>query len=103
MVIQLTKHNFETEVVQSDVPVLVEFWASWCSPCQRLAPILDDLAGEVGKHGKVAKLDVDDQYELADEFGIMNIPTILLFRDGKIEDSLLGIHSKDTLKTFMGL
>lgn len=103
MVIHLTKENFKEIVLESEKPVLVEFWATWCSPCQRLAPILDDLAQTVHPHGVVGKLDVDDQYEIADEFGIMNIPTIILFKDGKIEDSLLGIHSKDTLKSFMGL
>jgi thioredoxin 1 len=103
MVIHLTKENFKNIVLESEKPVLVEFWATWCSPCQRLAPILDDLAIDINPHGVVAKLDVDDQYEIADEFGIMNIPTIILFKDGKIEDSMLGIHSKDTLKAFMGL
>lgn len=103
MVIHLTKENFKSIVLETEKPVLVEFWATWCSPCQRLAPILDDLAKDVHPHGVVAKLDVDDQYEIADEFGIMNIPTIILFKDGKIEDSMLGIHSKDTLKSFMGL
>ena len=103
MVIHLTQDNFQSTVLESNKPVLVEFWATWCSPCQRLAPILDDLAQEVKEHGVVAKLDVDDQYEIADEFGIMNIPTIILFKDGKVEDSILGIHSKDTLKAFMGL
>jgi thioredoxin 1 len=103
MVIELNKNNFETTVLKNDKPVLVEFWASWCQPCVRLNPILNDLASDIDNLGVVAKLNVDDQYELADEFGIVNIPTLILFEKGKIKNTLLGIHSKSTLKAFMGL
>ena len=84
MVIHLTTENFEKEVLNSELPVLVDFWATWCSPCQRVAPILEALSKEVIGLAKIAKLDVDEQYELADQFGIMSIPTLVVFKGGKV-------------------
>ena len=103
MVHNFTTTNFENEVLKSDVPVLVEFWASWCGPCQRVAPILEELANDVKELGKVGKLDVDEEYVIADEFGIMSIPTIIVFRNGKVDQSTIGVQSKETLKKLMGL
>lgn len=103
MVIELNKNNFEDIVLKNSKPVLVEFWAAWCQPCVRLNPILKDLAKDVEDLGIVAKLNVDEQYELADDFGIVNIPTLVLFENGKIKKTLLGIHSKKTLRSFMDL
>lgn len=103
MVHTFTTGNFETEVLQSDVPVLVEFWATWCGPCQRVAPILEDLANDVLASAKIGKLDVDEEYEVADELGIMSIPTIIVFKDGKVHQSTIGVQSKDTLKKMLGL
>jgi len=103
MVNTFTTGNFETEVLKSDVPVLVEFWATWCGPCQRVAPILEDLANDVKDLAKIGKLDVDEEYEIADELGIMSIPTIIVFKDGKIHQSTIGVQSKETLKKLLSL
>jgi thioredoxin 1 len=103
MVIQLTTENFEKEVLNSELPVLVDFWATWCSPCQRVAPILEALSKEVMGLAKIAKLDVDEQYELADQFGIMSIPTLVVFKGGKVHQSTIGVQSKETLKKLLGI
>ncbi|RJX23991.1 MAG: thioredoxin [Acholeplasma sp.] len=103
MVYTFTTENFENEVLKSQVPVLVEFWATWCGPCQRVAPILKDLGAELGTKAKIGKLDVDEEYQIADELGIMSIPTIIVFKDGKVHQSMIGVQSKDTLKKMLGL
>ena len=103
MVITLTKDNFEREVLKSDIPVLVDFWATWCSPCQRVHPILEALSEELLGKAKICKLDVDAEYELADDFGIMSIPTIVSFIDGKVSQSMIGVQSKETLRKMLGV
>lgn len=94
----LTKENFDNEVLGADVPVLVDFWASWCGPCRMVSPILDELSEEYGKRMKMGKVNVDDEGELASEFAIVSIPTIIIFKNGKIVEKLVGAHSKDNFE-----
>ena len=92
----LTAENFEQEVLKSDRPVLVDFWAAWCGPCRMLAPTIDELALE-NDGIKVGKVNVDEQEELAASFGIMSIPTVLAFKDGKLINQAVGVQSKQAL------
>ena len=96
--LHFTKDNFEKEVLQSDVPVLVDFWATWCGPCMRQGPIVEELAGEGYSGGKV---DVDQEPALAQKFQVMSIPTLIIFKDGKEAKRLVGLTAKDTLKALM--
>ena len=97
----LTKDNFEAEVLKSDKPVLVDFWATWCPPCRRLAPVVAKLAEERADTLKVGKVDVDDQQELAAEFQIMSIPTLILFKDGKAVKQTMGFQPEEALVQFV--
>ena len=94
MVTELTRDNFN-EIVKSDKPVLVDFWASWCGPCRMVSPIIDQLAEEYAGKISVGKVNVDDEGALAAEFAIVSIPTVLLFKNGKVVDKLVGVHSFD--------
>ncbi|HIY01147.1 MAG TPA: thioredoxin [Candidatus Blautia faecipullorum] len=95
MEITLTSQNFEQEVLKSEKPVLVDFWATWCGPCMRQGPIVEELAGEGYTVGKV---DVDQEPGLAQQFQVMSIPTLIIFKDGKEAKRLVGLTPKDTLK-----
>ena len=101
MEITLTKTNFEAEVLKSDKPVLVDFWAPWCGPCRMLAPILAEIAEEKGDTIKVGKVNVDDEPELAAQYGITGIPAILLFKDGKVIATSVGFKPKPELEAFI--
>ena len=86
----LTDDNFASEVLESETPVLVDFWAAWCGPCRMIAPIVEELATEYAGRAKICKLDVDAAQKTAAEFGIRSIPTLLIFKEGKVADQLIG-------------
>jgi len=97
-IITLTQENFPQEVLQCSTPVLVDFWAQWCSPCRALTPILDELADEYQGRVKIGKVNIDDQQALAAEYGVRAIPTLLLFSQGQVADQIVGLRSKRDLK-----
>ncbi len=97
MAVEFTKDNFEAEVLKSDAPVLVDFWAPWCGPCQLMGPVIEELAQEV-TGSKIGKLNVDEHPEIAEQFGIMSIPTIKVFKGGQVVKEYIGVQAKDLLK-----
>ena len=95
MELTLTKANFDSEVLKSNIPVLVDFWASWCGPCKMVAPVIENLAKEYEGKVKVGKVNVDDEGVLAAEHGIVSIPTVIIFVNGKVAEKMVGAHSQD--------
>lgn len=100
-VITITKENFAQEVLQSEKPVLLDFWASWCGPCRMLSPVVDEVAEERGDV-KVGKVNVDEQPELAGQFGVMSIPTLLVFEQGKLVRQAVGARPKASVLDLLG-
>ena len=95
-VLHITKENFENEVLKSDRPVLLDFWASWCGPCRMVSPIIDEIAEETTDK-KVCKINVDEQPELAQAFGVMSIPTLVVMKDGEVVGQSVGVNSKEAI------
>ncbi len=95
--LEITDANFAKEVEQSDIPVLIDFWAVWCGPCRMIAPIVEELAGEYQGKAKIGKLDVDSNPGVATKFGIRSIPTILIFKGGKLADQIVGAVPKGVI------
>lgn len=99
---QFTDQNFDQEVLKSDKPVLVDFWAAWCGPCQMMGPIVDELAEEMKDKVKIGKLNVDENRETATNYSVMSIPTLIIFKDGKVVKQLVGVQAKENLKEELG-
>ncbi len=97
MEIKVTTKNFEEEVIKSPVPVLVDFWATWCGPCRMIAPIVEEIAKEYDGKIKVGKINVDEEMDLAVKFGIVSIPTLLVFENGEVKNKLIGYCQKDEI------
>lgn len=100
--VKITNDNFEKEVKESNQPVLIDFWASWCGPCMMQGPVMDEIAEEYGNI-KVGKINVDEEQELAIKFGVSSIPTLMYFRDGKAVKTLVGLRSKEQIAQDLGL
>lgn len=99
--IKLTDQNFEQEVLRADMPVLVDFWASWCGPCRMLSPVIAEIAEEYAGKVKVGKVNVDEQPNLANRYGIASIPTVMLFKNGEVVSTSLGYRPKNELETML--
>jgi thioredoxin 1 len=95
--IHVTDADFDSVVLKSDIPVLIDFWAAWCGPCKLIAPIVEELAGEYAGKFKICKLDVDNNQKTAFQYGIRSIPTVLIFKNGEVVDSILGAVPKQKI------
>lgn len=101
-VVHVDNENFSNEVLSSEVPVLVDFWATWCGPCRQVAPVIDQLADEMDGKVRFAKLDVDESQDLASQYQVQSIPTFILFKGGEVADRMLGAMPKSAFEQFIG-
>jgi thioredoxin 1 len=99
VVSEVTDNNFQAEVIESEVPVLVDFWAPWCGPCRAVAPVVEEIANEKGDQLKVVKLNIDDNQQTAVQYNVMSIPTLILFRHGEAKKTVIGAYPKKKLES----
>lgn len=99
--LKITKENFENEVMKSNIPVLIDFWAPWCGPCRMMGPVIEQLADEYEGKAKVGKVNVDEEGELAQAFGVMSIPTVVLVKDGKVVKQAVGARPKAEVEAML--
>ena len=100
-VVTITNDNFEKEVLACDIPVLLDFWAEWCGPCKMMSPVVDELADELEGRVKVGKVNVDDERELALQFGVSSIPTVMVFQNGEIKATSVGYRPKEEIEQLL--
>lgn len=103
MIIEVKQNNFKEEVLEADKKVLVDFWATWCNPCKMMHPVLEELDKEVGDSIKIVKIDIDKDPQLAAGFGVMSIPTFIVFEKGNVVNTSIGMQSKDSLKKLLNI
>ncbi|POB03725.1 thioredoxin TrxA [Halopseudomonas oceani] len=101
LIVHVTDGSFEDEVLKSDTPVLVDYWAEWCGPCKMIAPVLDEIAKDYSGKLKICKLNIDENAETAPKYGVRGIPTLMLFKDGNVEATKVGALSKSQLAAFL--
>jgi len=102
MALELTDQNFDAEVIKSEKPTLVDFWAPWCGPCQVMGPIVEELGQAIGDRAKIGKLNVDENPETAQKYGIMSIPSLKIFKGGQVVKEFVGVQNIDVLKEALG-
>lgn len=96
-VINLDSKSFEEEVLNSEVPVLIDFWATWCGPCRMMAPVVEEIANEVGEKAKVCKVNIDENKDIAEKYDVMSIPTFLIIKNGKVAATTVGVQPKENI------
>lgn len=103
MPMTITSENFDTEVMQSGTPVLIDFWAPWCGPCRMVSPVVDELAEELEGSVKVVKINVDEEPDIAANFSVMSIPTLIVVKDGKVAATSVGARPKEDIRQMLGV
>lgn len=100
-ILKIDKDNFDEEILNSNIPVIVDFYADWCGPCKMMAPIIEEISKDLNQKAKVAKINVDENQELAIEYGIMSIPTVLIFDKGELKTQLVGLRGKEEIENIV--